>query len=56
MDRSLQGLPPITRSKGPHSCICKRERRPWVSRRCHSLDTGMMVSELSEWEGTHQDH
>lgn len=23
MDRSLQGLPPITRSKGPHSCICK---------------------------------
>lgn len=22
MERSLQGLPPITKSKGPHSCIC----------------------------------
>lgn len=26
MERSLHGLPPITRSKGPHSCICEEIR------------------------------
>lgn len=26
MERSLHGLPPMTRSKGPHSCICEEIR------------------------------
>lgn len=36
MERSLHGLPPITRSKGPHSCICEeiRSRVRYIKRPC----------------------
>lgn len=42
IERSLQGLPPMTRSKGPHSCIWGRK---------YVVSCGMLHSAMEQWDG-----